>query len=235
MRSSAISIGNTVGNYDIIYSGIVITEICNDSSCNVERNYTVDYVITNSWANNQTVEITITNIGDKPIRNWALQYDHHGIITNLWNGVLHSRNIIKSQMYNSDIAPGGSVTFGYILTNVTGTPSDFSLCTQRAIKQNGFTVDISVINDWGDGYTGAITITNTSNKPIMAWELGFDANFKITQSGNFLIIEDSNGYYKLAGSHNGNIPINSSITLQFNGVMTTPPALSNIVFSEMII
>lgn len=87
----------------------------------------------------------------------------------------------------------------------------------------------------GDGYTGAITITNTSNKPIMAWELGFDANFKITQSGNFLIIEDSNGYYKLAGSHNGNIPINSSITLQFNGVMTTPPALSNIVFSEMII
>jgi hypothetical protein len=248
LRNSAISIGNTGGSYDIVYTGIIISEICidcceicgcGDCGCGVTANDTVNYVVTNSWGNNQTVEITITNTGNEPIRNWALQYDFNGTITNIWNGRLHSENIVKSEMYNSDIAPGASVTFGYTLTNATGeVPENFTLTSFRAAREDGYTVDVDVLQDCGSVFTGAITITNTSDTPIMAWELSFSTNFAITNPGNFVILSSSSNNYKITGTFNGNIPIpvNTSIVLQFNGAQTeNQPELSNVSLTEMVI
>jgi hypothetical protein len=196
----------------------------------------VDYSIMNSWADNQNVQVTLTNTGTEPIRNWALQYDPHGTIMGVWDGQLYGENIVRSAMHNSDIAVGGSVTFGYTLTNVTGTPDSFALCNYRVEKESGYTVTLTTMPDWGSGFTGMINIANTTNAPIMAWELSFDTNFAITSAGDFVIMENAGNSYKITGfNHNGNIPANSSVTLNFNATSAPNAALSNISMTEVVI
>lgn len=203
------------------------------------QDYTVDYIVAADWGTGRNIQITITNTGDVAIRNWALQCSNfEGDISNPWNCTLLGDDIIKNAMYNSDIAVGQSVTFGYTLTNATGEIPVFSLCTFRSAKQNGYDVSLDVISEWDSGFIGNITITNTTNEPIMAWELSFTAvDFTITGGGQFEILENSGNNYTITGTYNGNIPIpaNTSITMQFNGTKNGTPALSNVSMTEMVI
>lgn len=203
------------------------------------QDYTVDYIVAADWGTGRNIQITITNTGDVAIRNWALQCSNfEGDISNPWNCTLLGDDIIKNAMYNSDIAVGQSVTFGYTLTNATGEIPVFSLCTFRSAKQNGYDVSLDVTSEWDSGFIGNITITNTTNEPIMAWELSFTAvNFTITGGGQFEILENSGNNYTITGTYNGNIPIpaNTSITMQFNGTKNGTPALSNVSMTEMVI
>lgn len=200
-------------------------------------NYTVDYKVASDWGSGQNIQVTITNTGDEPLRNWALQCDNfHGMVTNVWNGMLHGESIIRNAMYNSDIAPGASVTLGYTLTNADGEVPVMKLCNFRKAKQEGYSVDIDVLSEWGSGFIGAITITNTTDEPIMAWELSFNTeNFDISGTNQFVILENTDNYYKITGTYNGNIPIpaNTSITMQFNGEKTSTPSLTDISLTEM--
>jgi hypothetical protein len=197
--------------------------------------FRVTYSITNSWQNNQSVNVTITNTGTAPIRNWALQYDPMGTIVGISNAQLFGSNIVRSVMHNSDIAVGGSVTFSYTLMGVTGTPDSFALCNYRVQKENGYTVTLTRMPDWGSGFTGMINIANTTNAPIMAWELSFNTNFTITSAGDFTILENTGTHYKITGTHNGNIPANSSVTLTFNATSQPNAALSNISLTEVVV
>ncbi len=202
------------------------------------ENYTIDYRVAEDWGSGQNIQVTITNTGDELLRNWALQCDNfHGTVTNVWNGMLHGENIIRNAMYNSDIAPGDSVTLGYTLTNADGEVPVMKLCTFRKAKQEGYSVDIDVLSEWGSGFIGAITITNTTDEPIMAWELSFNTeNFDISGTSQFVILENTDNRYKITGTYNGNIPIpaNTSITMQFNGEKTGTPSLTDISLTEMM-
>lgn len=197
--------------------------------------YRVSYNVSDSWANNQNVSVTITNTGDKSIRNWALQYDLCGTAANIWNGEIYSDNIIKNANYNSDIAAGESVNFGYTITNSTGIPDKFSLCSYDAEKATGFTTELNIQNSWDTGFNGIIKITNTTDKPIMAWNLSFKSNFDILNSHNFNIMENLNNYYKIFGTSNGNIPAFSSIEIGFTGSGTEHPEITNIAMTESLI
>ena len=200
--------------------------------------YIIDYKVTQDWGVGQNIEITITNIGDRPIRNWALQCDNFfGTVTNVWNGKLQGDNIIRNDIHNSDIASGSSITMGYTLTNATGEVPEFTLCSFRNAKNDGYSVDFDVLSEWGEGFIGNITITNTTDTPIMAWELNFTAeNFIIASTSQFEILKNVGNNYTITGTYNGNIPIPaySSITLQFNGEKTGNPS-SDILMTEMII
>lgn len=201
--------------------------------------YIIDYKVTQDWGVGQNVEVTITNIGDTPIRNWALQCDNFfGTVSNVWNGKLQGDNIIRNDIHNSDIASGSSITMGYTLTNATGEVPEFTLCSFRNAKNDGYSVDFDVLSDWGEGFIGNITITNTTDTPIMAWELNFTAeNFIISATSQFEILKNIGNSYTITGTYNGNIPIPaySSVTLQFNGEKTGSPSISDILMTEMII
>lgn len=201
--------------------------------------YIIDYKVTQDWGVGQNVEVTITNIGDTPIRNWALQCDNFfGTVSNVWNGKLQGDNIIRNDIHNSDIASGSSITMGYTLTNATGEVPEFTLCSFRNAKNDGYSVDFDVLSDWGEGFIGNITITNTTDTPIMAWELNFTAeNFIISATSQFEILKNTGNNYTITGTYNGNIPIPaySSVTLQFNGEKTGSPSISDILMTEMII
>jgi hypothetical protein len=119
---------------------------------------------------------------------------------------------------------------------VTGTPDSFALCNYRVEKESGYTVTLITMPDWGSGFTGMINIANTTNAPIMAWELSFDTNFAITSAGDFVIMENAGNSYKITGfNHNGNIPANSSVTLNFNASSAPNATLSNTSLTEIVI
>ncbi|MCL2019436.1 MAG: cellulose binding domain-containing protein [Oscillospiraceae bacterium] len=227
-----------------IILSIATTAPLNASAQTLTYNYdgfSVTYTVNGGWADNENIQITLTNTGTEPIRNWGLQYEPHGNIVGIWNGeVVPSggigENIVKSVMHNSDIPVGASVSFGYTLMNVTGTPDSFTLCNYRVEKEDGYTVSLTTNPDWGDGFTGLITIANTTNTPIMAWELGFNANFAITSAGDFKILDSVGTYYKITGfQHNGNIPANSSITLNFNAASAPDAAIGDFSLTEIVV
>lgn len=197
--------------------------------------YKVDYVISNSWADNQSVQITLTNIGTAPIRNWALQYDPCGMITGIWNSEVYSEDIIKNAMHNANIAPGASATFGYTLVAAKGKPDKFTLCSEMAEKKDGFTANFAVQNDWASGFTGTINITNNTNQPIMAWELEFACNFEIPDAYSFEIVSHQDGKYFIRGTYNGNIQPYETLQLGFNGAKSGETVFEVIRFFESVI
>lgn len=197
--------------------------------------FSVNYNVVSGWADNQNIQITVSNTGNEIIRNWALQYNPCGTVTGIWNGEVYGENIIKNANYNSDIEAGASVIFGYTLANANGAPDSFKLCSSREEKTDGFTVGLSVQNSWDSGFSGLLKISNDTDKPIMAWELSFDSNFSIVQTENFKIIEESENGYKICGTYNGNIPAFSNIEMAFNGSFSESPEISNENLSEMII
>jgi len=68
-------------------------------------------------------EITITNHGARPVRDWEIAFDHPEEITRLWGGTVVSRvgnrYTVRAESRNREIAPEGSVTVGF-QSKVTG-------------------------------------------------------------------------------------------------------------------
>lgn len=80
------------------------------------------------------------------------------------------------------------------------------------------TVDFSLVNDWGNGFTANLSIANTSNSQVNGWTLEFDAPFTITNIWNAEIVSRQGNHYKIRNaSWNNTIAPNSSVSLGFNG------------------
>ncbi|TDD22449.1 PQQ-dependent sugar dehydrogenase [Nonomuraea diastatica] len=89
---------------------------------------------TQTWGGGMTVDLTITNTGTTPVDGWTLRFplSRGQTVVSDWNTDLtQSGDIVTAAnaAHNGSIAPGGSVTLGY-LVNHTGDaslPSRFSL------------------------------------------------------------------------------------------------------------
>jgi aryl-phospho-beta-D-glucosidase BglC (GH1 family) len=96
-------------------------------------NTTASFTDVNDWGSGFTGNITITNQGTTAINGWKLQFDFAGSITGIWNGQIISQPsggyVIGDAGYNSTIAPGQSVTFGFNASpgNVTTGPANYIL------------------------------------------------------------------------------------------------------------
>lgn len=208
-----------------------------------DNTYSIEYHVTGDWETGQNITIEITNNGNEPIRGWALKCNNfEGEIdrNSMWNCELVGDNILINKLYNSDIAVGETVRFGYNLNNPTRNDPEFTLCTFRNKMNEGYNVSINCNTPyWENHFIGYITITNTTDEPIMAWELTFTAdNFENITSNQFMIVGSDRNTYTITGTYNGNIPIpaNTSITMQFNADKTTysEPTISNISLTEMV-
>lgn len=97
--------------------------------------YIIEYNVVNEWEGHQNIEIKLTNTGSEPIYNWALGYNAGGEIINTWNSTVYSNSgtdyIIKNAVYNYEVMPNESITFGYTLmgNNLT-IPSSFEIGKQ---------------------------------------------------------------------------------------------------------
>lgn len=80
------------------------------------EDYTIEYRVESDWGIGFTGSVSITNNTDAELEDWVLKFDFDREITEIWNGVIeeHEGNhyVVRNAIYNSTIAPGGSVFFG---------------------------------------------------------------------------------------------------------------------------
>lgn len=253
-RPISLSMGDL--NYDGVVNDYDYDILNNNELSNLQRflatdmptpptpsqDYSIEYNVTGDWGTGQNITIEITNNGNEPIRGWALKCNNfEGEIDrdNMWNCKLVGDTIIINKLYNSDIAVGETIRFGYNLNNPTRNEPEFTLCTFRNKVSDGYSVSFSSVPNWENSFFGYITITNTTDEPIMAWELTFTAdNFENIESNQFIEVSSIGNTYTITGTYNGNIPIpaNSSITMQFSADKTTDtePSISNISLTKMV-
>ena len=79
-------------------------------------------------------------------------------------------------------------------------------------------VDFTLISDWGDGFQGAISITNNSGSNIDTWSLDFDFPNSINNIWDAEIEYNQNGSYIVTNAAwNREIPAGETITFGFTG------------------
>ncbi len=203
--------------------------------------YEVSYSVTNEWNGGQNVSVTITNTGSDPILNWALKYDAEGSITNLYNAVIYdsfeTQYVVKNNNWNFEIAPNQSVNFGYDLYEDSfSVPAEFELCSERTNISSGYEAVVNYTGTWDTGVRGEITINNTSDEPLEAWNLSFDTNFTIDNVWDGrLLISDNNHYTISSEMWTNPIAIDASITIGFVGTksLDNEPLINNFTLTSV--
>ena len=87
---------------------------------------TVTYSVAHTWPGGLQAQVVLTNTSAKPVSGWTLTWSVAGgqRVTELWNGDLSQpgeRVSVTNAPYDATIAPGASVTIGFI---ASGTGSD---------------------------------------------------------------------------------------------------------------
>ncbi|MFJ9328540.1 cellulose binding domain-containing protein [Streptomyces sp. NPDC101230] len=90
------------------------------------------YTRTSDWTSGYTGQYVVTNETDRTLTDWTLQFDLPAgtKIGSLWNGehtVRGNRVTVKPASWDRELAPGKSVTVGFV-TSATGTAGDPASC-----------------------------------------------------------------------------------------------------------
>ena len=185
--------------------------------------YTVEYKIVNEWTGNQNIEITVTNTGDEILADWAMGYNASGEISGLWNAQVYAvqgtEYILKGADYNSEIAPGKAVRFGYILSGEEFKyPQNIFNCAKRVDISDDYDVYYNIIGDYGDTYQVEMTLVNLSDTDYSAWQLSFEGNATIDNLWNAKLLENDEGSFKVKNAeHNSVICAGDSVSFNFSG------------------
>ena len=143
----------------------------------------------------------------------------------MWNAqiVTHEANsyIIKNQGYNQDIAPDSSVNIGFQANwndNIKTPKSYDLLIAKQEVGDTDYTIDFKVTGDWGQAFTGEISITNNTEETIEDWTLEFDFDKNIERFWTAEIVEHEGEHYVIKNAgYNANIAPGQTITLGFSG------------------
>ncbi len=195
----------------------------------------VVYSLTSSWNSGFQAGITITNTGTTTLSAWTLQFNFGATITQIWNATISSHSgthyVIQNAGYNSTIAPGQSVSFGFLGTPggtpvppssyvVNGTSSAGSApppSGNTPPKSAAPSVTFADVSDWGTGFTGNLTLTNSGSSAINGWTLSFDFMGTITSIWNATIVSHVGNHYVIQDSgYNASIAAGQSVTIGFN-------------------
>ncbi|ODU00866.1 MAG: hypothetical protein ABS79_02645 [Planctomycetes bacterium SCN 63-9] len=84
----------------------------------------VVYTVSDDWGAGFVAGITITNKTSTAINGWTLEFELAANITSIWNAKIVShvgnRYVIQALSYNTTIAPGSTISFGFQGTPVGG-------------------------------------------------------------------------------------------------------------------
>jgi hypothetical protein len=96
------------------------------------------YTRTAAWDGGFTGQYVITNATDKAVSGWTLEFDLPAgtTVSSLWNGThtVDGRHVtVKPESWDKDLAPGASVTVGFV-TASSGKPADPTSCLIDSAK-----------------------------------------------------------------------------------------------------
>lgn len=118
------------------------------------EDYSADYAVSSDWGNGFSSTISMTNNTDIPLEDWILEFDFDREITAIWNGNITSHQgrhyVIKNAGYNSNIAPGVTISIGFNGTSgsIDDEPSGYKLYSYNAnSKDSNTTVDKTIDTD----------------------------------------------------------------------------------------
>lgn len=88
---------------------------------------------TNTWPGGYQSEVTVTNTGTVPMLGWMVDWTLPGgqSVASLWNGnaTYGGQDVmVHNADWNGSLSPGGSTTFGYVVTGSGGDPSTALPC-----------------------------------------------------------------------------------------------------------
>lgn len=94
----------------------------------------VDFKLENQWNSGFQASISIKNNGRQTLNGWVLEFEAPFEITQIWNAEIVSRNgsryTIRFADWNRNLAPGQSLTFGFLGKSnggSVGAPSNYKL------------------------------------------------------------------------------------------------------------
>jgi len=83
--------------------------------------YNTVFNVISDWGSGFTGEVAVQNLGSETLKGWEASFDFAGDIDSIWNGQIvnqsGSRYTVRGALWNPDVSPGGTVTFGF-----NGTP-----------------------------------------------------------------------------------------------------------------
>jgi aryl-phospho-beta-D-glucosidase BglC (GH1 family) len=91
----------------------------------------ITFAVTNDWGSGFQAAMTIQNTGTSTINSWKLEFDFPYTTTQIWNAQITSHTgthyVLTNLSYNATIAPGGTVSFGFLGApgNVTTKPANY--------------------------------------------------------------------------------------------------------------
>jgi len=129
----------------------------------------INFSVTNDWGAGFQAAMTIQNTGTSTINSWSLQFSFPPSITQIWNAQIsnHTGNeyTLTNLSYNAAIAPGATVSFGFLGTpgNVTSKPTGY-VFNGVAVGQSTPPPSIAIANDAvtesnGKNVTATFTVT----------------------------------------------------------------------------
>ena len=209
-----------------------------------------DYGVAGDWGSGFQAGITLESQDAAAVENWTLSFDYEATIGSIWDAQVVSRDgstyTIQGAGWNSDLAPGGKISFGFIgipegmgpaapPTNYTlngellgeFTPAPEPVPTPLPTPVPAPTptpepaptdpaVAFIVTSDWGSGFNGDLTVTNTGTAAITEWEVSFDFDGEIASLWNGEIVSRSGSRYTVTNtSWNGSLAAGGSATIGF--------------------
>lgn len=202
---------------------------------------TYTFTLQGSWNSGYNASVRIDNHTGAIVEDWKFEMVYGGGISNIWNAVIESNTdgkyVIKNAVWNQDIAVGGYVEFGFSGSEAfVKYPTSYKMLNGIVENSNDdFTAGFEVVNDWTTGYTGRITISNTSDSVIEDWVLEFDGENEISSLWDGeLVSHDGTHYVVKSAAYNQNIAVGSSVSFNFNvDHKSSDEGFSNFILKSM--
>lgn len=187
------------------------------------------FYLTQYWEGGYQADITLENTGDAEIGSWCLEIPCKDRITDIWNGRIQEETeegyLIRHAGWNRDIPAGGCVSFGYTAVgSFPGFPEKYTLLGEHTETYGGdCEITYCLERDWGNGFTGSISITNRSDAAIEDWVLEFDFGREITNLWNGTIKGKEGDRYTVRNAgYNETIEPGGTVSFGFTGEGGTP-------------
>lgn len=197
----------------------------------------VSFTVDSQWDRAYNGKITIKNISEKVIENWTLSFETTDTLSNFYNATLISQEDgvyhVENCGWNRDIAPGQSVSFGFsgAFLKSMDMPEDYKFLSVLQEVEGEAAIEWRMSSEWGNGFTGEVTITNNGTTNIEDWRVSFELVADTFNVWNATLVSKENTCYTVRScDYNSVIRPGESVKfgLQAGGNWEQVPTLENL-------